>query len=306
MEMHFLQTPAWQKFQEDEGRKVFREKSEKFEYMAILRHTKLGNYLFVPYGPALKDKKALKPALESLKKLAAEQNAIFIRIEPTLPFTEAEMTKNGLKKSHHIEPQHTWVLDLTQSEEDILAGMESRKVRYYRNYEKKGMTIRTSHNPKDMKILFKLLSEVSENDNFQTFDEKYLENQLKHDFATLYIVDYEDTPIAAALMYDTDDTCYYAHTGADYEHRKLNAGIVLLVKMIIDAKHNGRKKFDFWGVTTSEDPNHPWYGFTKFKKSFGGELVTYAGTWDLVINPLKYNAYKMLRPINKLRRKIKK
>ena len=44
--------------------------------------------------------------------------------------------------------------------------------------------------------------------------------------------------------------------------------------MIIDAKHNGRKKFDFWGVTTSEDPNHPWYGFTKFKKSFGGELVT--------------------------------
>ena len=98
MEMHFLQTPAWQKFQEDEGRKVFREKSEKFEYMAILRHTKLGNYLFVPYGPVLKDKKALKPALESLKKLAAEQNAIFIRIEPTLPFTEAEMTKNGLKK----------------------------------------------------------------------------------------------------------------------------------------------------------------------------------------------------------------
>ncbi len=64
--MHFLQTPAWQKFQEDEGRKVFREKSDKFEYMAILRHTKLGNYLFVPYGPALKDKKALKPALESL------------------------------------------------------------------------------------------------------------------------------------------------------------------------------------------------------------------------------------------------
>lgn len=306
MEMHFLQTTAWEKFQASEGRQVFRQTGPGFEYLAILRPTALGNYLFVPYGPALEDKSALKAALSSLQKLAKAHNAIFVRIEPTLPFSAAEMASYGLKSSPHIEPQHSWILDLTQSEDDLLAGMESRKVRYYRNYEKKGMTIYTSHNPEDMPILFKLLSEVSANDHFQTFDEEYLEHQLQHDFATLYIVDYEGQPIAAALMYDTADTCYYAHTGADYEHRKLNAGIVLLVKMILDAKRNGRKKFDFWGVTTSEDPNHPWYGFSKFKKSFGGQLVTYAGTWDFVVNPFKYRAYRLLRPLNKLRRKLKK
>ena len=310
MNPHFLQTEAWEEFQKSEGRETFRVKGTDFEFMAILRPTSLGNYLFVPYGPVLKSKKALPHALDALKKLAAEKNAYFIRIEPTLEFSEAEMAKYKLKKTHHIEPQHTWVLDLTQSEEDILAGMESRKVRYYRNYTKKGMTIRTTHDPKEMKILFKLLSEVAQTDNFQTFEEKYLENQLKFPFATLYIVEVTEEdkkdpiPIAAALMYDTDDTCYYAHTGAEYEHRKLNAGIVLLIKMILDAKKNGRKNFDFWGVTTSEDPKHPWYGFTKFKQAFGGHLVTYTGTYDLPLKSAKYRAYTLLRPINKIKRKL--
>ena len=94
--------------------------------------------------------------------------------------------------------------------------------------------------------------------------------------------------------------------GADYEHRKYNAGIILLIKMILDAKANGRKFFDFWGVTTSEDPKHPWYGFSKFKMSFGGKLLTFTGTYDLPINKNKYRLYSLLRPINKLKRKIKK
>ena len=310
LNQHFLQTQAWADFQEAEGNKVFHEKGENFEYFAILKSTSLGKYLFLPYGPALADKKSFKSALKSLKNLAKEQNAIFIRVEPTVFFKNDEMKKLGFKKAHHIEPEHSWFIDLTQSEEDILGAMESRKVRYYRNYAKKGMSIRTTHDPEEIKILYKLYTEVAANDNFQTFDEKYLKNQMKFPFSTLYVVDLDEdgkkVPIAAALMYDKDDTCYYAHTGADYEHRKYNAGIILLIKMILDAKANGRKFFDFWGVTTSEDPKHPWYGFSKFKMSFGGKLLTFTGTYDLPINKSKYRLYSLLRPINKLKRKIKK
>ena len=305
MKQHFLQSPAWEQFQQEQGQTTARITSKNAETLTILRHTALGDYLFAPYGPTLQQKSDLETALKDLKTAARAKNAIFVRIEPTLPFTDAEMRKFSLKKTHDIEPRHTWVLDLSPDEDTLLAGMESRKVRYYRNYAKKGMTIRASHDPADMKILFKHLTEVSQNDNFQTFDEAYLTAQLKYEFATLYIVEFEGEPIASALTYDTADTCYYAHTGADYAHRKLNAGIILLVHMILEAKRHGRKKFDFWGVTTSEDPSHPWYGFTKFKKSFGGELVTYAGTWDLVLKPLHYRAYQLLRPLNKLRRKLR-
>ena len=44
--------------------------------------------------------------------------------------------------------------------------------------------------------------------------------------------------------------------------------------------------------------NHPWAGFTKFKRSFGGHDVTFAGAWDLPLQHSRYwlyRAYQMLR-----------
>lgn len=112
--------------------------------------------------------------------------------------------------------------------------------------------------------------------------------------------------IAAALVYDYDGVRYYAHAAADYEHRKLRAGTVLLVQMILDAARAGQQTFDFWGITTSTDPQHPWAGFTQYKKSFGGRQVDYAGTWDLPLNKRKYQLYKTLRQVNLRVRKLRK
>lgn len=311
MKPHFLQSREWEEFQKAEGFEIFREKGKNFEFMAILKPTSLGNYLFLPYGPTLKDKKSLKSAISAIKKLAKEKNCIFARIEPTIPFSAAEMKKFDAKKSHHIDPEHTWVLDLPKTDEEIYQIIGKNKARAHRNRKIKEISLRTSKNPEDMKIFFKFYESVAEKDNFQTNERKYLENQLKFDFATLYIADYSDEngkkiPIAATIMYTGEDASYYAYAGADYEFRKKEAGAILLIQMIFDAKNAGKKIFDFWGITTSDSPKDPWYGFTKFKKSFGGYQIDYAGTYDIPINHPKYRLYSLLRPINKLKRKIKK
>ena len=119
MKPHFLQSREWEAFQKAEGFEIFREKGENYEFMAILKPTSLGNYLFLPYGPTLKDKKALKPSISAIKKLATAKNCIFARIEPTIPFSAAEMKKLGAKKSHHIDPEHTWILDLPKTDAEI-------------------------------------------------------------------------------------------------------------------------------------------------------------------------------------------
>lgn len=105
-------------------------------------------------------------------------------------------------------------------------------------------------------------------------------------------------------MYDYDNVRFYAHAATSDQERKLAAGTVLLVQMILDAKNQGAKTFDFWGITTSEDKNHPWYGFSQYKKSFGGQMISYAGTWDLPLPPLRYQMYQLIRHINRLTRKI--
>jgi lipid II:glycine glycyltransferase (peptidoglycan interpeptide bridge formation enzyme) len=35
-------------------------------------------------------------------------------------------------------------------------------------------------------------------------------------------------------------------------------------------------------------PEHPWHGVGLFKKGFGGHEVTWAGSWDLVVDPTVY------------------
>ncbi len=52
--------------------------------------------------------------------------------------------------------------------------------------------------------------------------------------------------------------------------------------MIMDAKEKGLAWFDLFGTAPEgAGPEHEWYGFTSFKKSFGGSPVSFAGTWDL-------------------------
>ena len=64
-------------------------------------------------------------------------------------------------------------------------------------------------------------------------------------------------------------------------------------------KHNA-KHFDLWGCLGPDaDKNHPWYGFHRFKEGFGGELVEFMGSYDLVINPILYNIYTVLYPLRK-------
>lgn len=307
MNQHFLQSPAWEQLQQTEGHQTFSLSGENYSALAILQSTPIGKYLFCPYGPTLAtaDITTLKLALNALTQIARKQQAFFIRIEP--PYnspSESDLKALGLKKSHDIDPAHTWVLDLTQPEEKIFADMEKEKGRLWRNCHKKGISMRQTQDPAEIDILMAMLSKVGSQNHFIPQDKEHLLNQMKAGFATLYIAELDGAPIAASLVYDHDGVRYYAHAAADYEHRKLAAGSILLVQMIIDAKANGTKVFDFWGITTSEDKNHPWYGFSQYKRSFGGAQVDYAGTWDLPLQPVKYHLYQVIRRFNRLSRKV--
>ena len=96
MNYHFLQSEEWQSFNENLGEKTVRVKEEDFEYLAIIKSSKLGNYLYLPYGPLLDEKSpvsSLKSALKSLKDLAKTEKAFFIRIEPTVFIDSQKMRR---------------------------------------------------------------------------------------------------------------------------------------------------------------------------------------------------------------------
>ena len=337
MNIPITQSKAWQKLQNDLKETSFFEKTPDFQYLAILKTTPVGNYLYLPYGPVYADKSGFRKALKSLTKLANEHSSIFIRIEPQDPhFTS--YAPSTTKKSKDLNPKETWVLDLTGNDDVLKAKLPSRLLRYHKSANKKGITIETSHSPDDIHYLLDLQKTLADEKGINTFSEEYLKTELSQPFATLYLVrrcdkdDVDGRPswgdpqraqaraehdggncevrtrrgeiIAAGLVFD-DKTVRYNLQGAQNDQgRKLHATGILTVQLILDAKAKNLKTFDFWGIAPDNaSKNHPWAGFTVFKKTFAGTEVDYAGTYDIVMSPAKYHLYRLFRALNRIIRK---
>lgn len=303
----FLQSASWAQFQKDLGRQVFQVEEPDFNYLAILERNAVGLYLYCPYGPVARDSKAFSSALESLRELASGHGARFIRIEPvstthgnTVEFVSALLRRAGcVPAPRDIQPSRTWLVDLHPPEDELLAAMKSTNRNLHRNIHKKGVSFSTSNDPADIEILLQFLHQTAERSNFKPQEDAYLRTAaqalMPERHATLYVANLDDVPIGAALVFDSADTRTYAHAALDSTHRKLSAGIPMVVRMILDAKARNLTTFDMWGIAPDDDPDHPWAGFSYFKKSFGGVAVEYPGTWDLPVNKPVYSAYTLAR-----------
>lgn len=302
--VHFLQSNAWAEFQESLGRTVFHKSGDGWSYTAILEKGRFNTRLYCPYGPQIDTKKALTPALESLKTLGREQHVTFVRIEPLGEVTPKRLLGKNFKKVTYLQlqPQHTQIIDLKPPEEEIIAQMSSSPRNIYRNYAKKGISLHQSDRPEDIAIFTGFMHKVAARNRMTPHSDSYFEQQAKVLLANgagkIFYATIEDgTPIAAAFVYDDAQTRYYAHSAADDDYRKLRPGTALLAHLILDAKHRGLRYFDLYGIAPTDDPSHPWAGFTSFKKSFGGTPRAYIGAWDFPLRPLQYRLYRLYQKL---------
>ncbi len=317
---HFLQGSAWGEFQTSLGRTVVSDSGQGWSYLAILEKGKINSRLYAPYGPVLESIDALPDALASLAQNAKELGAAFIRVEPLVAGYDSAgydsagtgaaeldnavivaLEAAGLRRTNRVQPEQTWRIDLSQTEDDILMGMSKTGRNLYRNYAKKGLSIRSSSDPSDVDVLLKLMKGVAEQAGITQHPDSYFHAQvsalLPGGHGRLYFVDFEGEPIAASLVYDDSERRYYAHAAADYEHRRLHPGNVLVTQMMMDAHELGKAEFDFYGVAPADEPEHAWAGFSKFKRSFGGYDHHFAGAWEMPVNKLGYSMYRMLRRV---------
>ena len=74
-------------------------------------------WLYAARGPLIQNDQ-MNALLEALKPLAKKENAVFLRIDP--PVTKKYNIK-GFKETHSgFQPEHTLIIDLSKSEEEIL------------------------------------------------------------------------------------------------------------------------------------------------------------------------------------------
>ncbi len=329
----FLQSSYWQKFQERVGRKTHDisasdENGELVAWANIIEHTLpiVGKYFYVPRGPIIIQnskfkiqnyKAKFKSFLDNLIKLADENSISWVRIEPAsdemLKFLRSNLKNIKIKKSAvDMQPREILMLDISGSEEKILGEMK-QKTRYnIRLAEKKGVKIFVSGEEKYIREFLRLIKITAKRDKITTHPDDYYRKMLEvipSDILKLYVAEYEGKIIAANLVVFFGKTATYLHGASDNEHRNVMAPYLLQWQAIQDAKYAGCEKYDLGGVKKPhpnplliKERGNSWAGITKFKTGFvpNTKPVQFPGCYDIVLNPAKYNLYRILQKIKRI------
>src|SRR4030042_4084050 len=118
----FLQSWEWAEFQKRLCRKIWRLDLDKEYVLVIKMNLPLGkSYLYIPRTDINFD----QAKIATLQELAKQEKSIFIKIEPV----RQNLSSFNFKKVGSVQPLQTLLLDLSKSEEELLAQMH-QKTRY--------------------------------------------------------------------------------------------------------------------------------------------------------------------------------
>ncbi|HVE80542.1 MAG TPA: peptidoglycan bridge formation glycyltransferase FemA/FemB family protein [Candidatus Dormibacteraeota bacterium] len=292
-----LQSRAWAQFQADLGRKVVYGQGEGWMWCGSVVEGRGVKYLYVPYGPAVGTG---EDWLRSLQAAGKQEGVDFVRFEPIGNISQEALSRG--RRIPDMQPSRSWVLDLSSTPEQLRANLSSGNRNIINKSERSGLVLRSSSSERDIKLFLDMLHDTAGKSGFRPHSDKYmtalLATLMPQGATKLFFAGMDGKEVAGAIGFDFGGTRYYAHAASFQQlNKELQAARPLVWHMILDAKAAGLTKFDFWGVAPSDQPNHPWAGLSKFKQSFGGEPVEYAGTYDIPIKSVKYLFYRLVKRI---------
>ena len=313
-EANFLQSPAYGKMNELLGAKVVTHEFNKGgRALMIVRDAKRGRYLEIPCGPLLDwgDKGVIKEAFASITEVAEQEKCVFVRVRPQLAANRENLrilADLGLKKSPmHLAAEHTVMIDLQRSEEELLAGMR-RQTRYdVRRSAKMGITVDRSNSEEIFREFHQVQLKTARRQRFvpPSLEVLLAERAAFGDNTHIYVARTDGgEPIAYGLIIkDGLEGDYYEAASTDL-NRKLPGAHALLWQAMRDLKAEGYERFNLWGIAPAGQPEHRYAGVTTFKTGFGGEVVEYVPAHDLVISRVGYLKDLVVEKARKKRRHL--
>ncbi len=303
----FLQSPVWADFQRALGRRVWQLGAFHEEQLVgaalIIEHQLLmgKTYLYCPRGPVATSLVALHALLEAIRAVGDEVGAMYVKIDPGLysfPFDRADFPKN-FSVGTTLQPHVTQVLDLQADPESVLAAMH-QKTRYnIRLAEKKGVTVRWSTDDHDLDIFLQLITSTYTRQGIRLHPPAYYRAMWQYlkkvEMVELGIAEISGRPLAANMVIWHDQTATYLHGGSSDQEKQLMAPYLLQWSTIQRAITRNITAYDFWGVAPNESQTHKWAGVTRFKKGFGGRVVSFPPALNMILQPAWYQAYRLAK-----------
>lgn len=250
-------------------------------------------------------------ALDLAKELGQKHNAICIKWEPYHEVTSKGDTKRHqqfvgrTKKSPFpLFPKWTQHLDISPSEEDILAKMKPKTRYNIRLAAKRGVRTYENTTEKGFEDFYQLYAQTCARQHYKGHSKQYhatVFSSLQGKIARIIQADFKKTPLCSYELFLFKNKLYYPYGGSSELHRDLMAPHALMWFAIQLGKQHGADIFDMWG-SLAPDYNHtdPWAGFTRFKEGFGSTFVEYCESRDQVLKPSLYTAFGLAYHLRKI------
>ncbi len=302
-EANFLQSWSWGEFHKSLSKQIFR--SGFFEnnklvgiMLSAVEPARRGKYITVPGGPIIDwgNKNLVESFSSEIKRIAKENNCVFIRVRPQLKsdeFSKKTFKDLGFKKAPmHLHAELTSQLDITKSEEELMTQMRKGTRYEVRKAIKENIKIITSTDEKEIKKFYDLQIETAKRQKFVPFSYKFLHEQFKvfaeNGNATLYKAEFENKLLAQAFIIFYGKEAVYHYGASTDEGRNYPGAYLIQWEAIKEAKKRGMTRYNFWGVAPENKQNHRFSGLSLFKRGFGGEDFEYLHAQDLIINKSNY------------------
>jgi len=316
-EANFLQSWDFYEFHLARGKKVFRRLVFDGDtivgaWAGVVETARRGRYLAIAGGPLINwsDKKLVQAVFDDIHKKGMEAGCVFVRVRPQLELSEKSlklMESLGLKKAPmYLSVEYAGILDLTKSEEEILAGASQGFRRKLRKALKNNIEISVSDSDSAIDDFCKLEKLHAERQKYVAFSTDFLKKQFeafREGGEVLIYTASKDGEILAQnfIIFYGPEASYHYGVSSELGTR-YSAAPLLHLKAMEEAKKRGCVRYNLWGIVEKDETNHRFYGVSEFKRSFGCEEFRYTPAHDMILKP---SAYKLDLLVEKVRKKVR-
>ncbi len=317
-EANFLQAWNWGTFHQALGKTTWAlawgDEHNQVSAIALVvkEAAKRGTYLTIAGGPLLdwNNTQLMEQVFSDLKALGKEAGASFIRFRPqaldSVELRRQVAQAGAVEAPMHVTADVTVQLDLTKTEEEILAEMRKSTRYEIRRAEKMGIRVELSNNPDDIAVMYQQQLALAKKHGFVPFSQTFWLEQFKSfvgdNQVLLFHSFLEGNMLASAFILFYNHEAVYHYGTSTPENQKLPGSYAVQWAAIKEAKQRGCTRYNMWGVAPANQPKHRFAGVTTFKTGFCEHTVTYLPAHDLPVSA----SYQLVRAFELLRKKLRR
>lgn len=223
--------------------------------------------------------------------IASTFHSVCLTIEPDV--TTIDLSKRWRKAPNHIFIPRTLILDLTKTEDELLADINAKRRYDIRKSTKRVDRFDEITTDKDFRVCLELYHQTAARAGFPLHDDTYYHDIFKLCGTQSRIMaawDENGALLAFTWFVVSDTTAFELYSGISDAGQHMRANYGLKWWCITEMKRAGIERYDFNGLLND--------GISTFKKSFGTTETLLVGSFDAPLSPL-YAVYARLLPAGK-------